>query len=131
MYEVYLELVFADVEDTKSPFTADHSRRVTHYADMIAEEFGFDPQHRRWLRRAGLLHDIGKLAVSNQISTSPASRMRRSRRRSAGIPAAAKNSCSRPVFAASRRWPAAHERLDGRGYPRGSKGEVLCLETRS
>jgi len=38
---------------------------------MIAEESGFDPQHRRWLRRAGLLHDIGKLAVSNQILDKP------------------------------------------------------------
>jgi len=74
VYEVYLDDIasaFADVEDTKSPFTADHSRRVTHYADMIAEESGFDPQHRRWLRRAGLLHDIGKLAVSNQILDKP------------------------------------------------------------
>ena len=44
---------------------------MKHYADMIAEEFGFDVQHRRWLRRAGLLHDIGKLAVSNQILDKP------------------------------------------------------------
>jgi putative nucleotidyltransferase with HDIG domain len=62
---------FADVVDAQSPFTADHSSRVTLYADMVAEELGLGAGHRRWLRRAGLLHDIGKLAVSNQILDKP------------------------------------------------------------
>ena len=44
---------FSDVVDAKSPFTADHSNRVTLYTDMIAEEMGLSPAHRRWLRRAG------------------------------------------------------------------------------
>lgn len=55
----------------KSPYTADHSRRVTLYADMIAEEMGLKQDHRRWLRRAALLHDLGKLAVINQILDRP------------------------------------------------------------
>ena len=39
---------------------------------MIAEELGFSPEHRRWLRRAALLHDLGKLSVSNRILDKPA-----------------------------------------------------------
>jgi putative nucleotidyltransferase with HDIG domain len=122
----------ADVVDAKSSLTADHSRRVTLYADMIAEELGFDPQHRRRLRRAGLLHDIGKLAVSNRILDKP------------GKPDEAEWQAIRahPVHgeAILARVPAFrdiaplagghHERLDGRGYPRGLKGEEICVETR-
>ena len=72
--EDYLDEIasaFSDVVDAKSPFTADHSSRVTLYADMIAEELGLAIDHRRWLRRAALLHDLGKLAVSNTILDKP------------------------------------------------------------
>lgn len=112
---------FADVIDAKSPFTADHSRRVTLYADMIAEEVGLPAAHRRWLRRAALLHDIGKLAVSNQILDK------------AGRPSAdewtsirAHPAHSEAILARINAFrgiaPVAgahHERLDGKGYPKG------------
>ncbi|RYE52093.1 MAG: HD domain-containing protein, partial [Hyphomicrobiales bacterium] len=55
---------FAKVVDAKSPFTAGHSDRVSLFADLIAEELGYSHEHRRWLKRAALLHDIGKLGVS-------------------------------------------------------------------
>jgi HD-GYP domain-containing protein (c-di-GMP phosphodiesterase class II) len=133
--DTYLDEIasaFADIVDAKSSFTADHSRRVTLYADMIAEEFGFGPDHRRWLRRAGLLHDIGKLAVSNQVLDKPgrpdeaewqAIRMHPVH----GEEILARVSAFRDIA------PLAgghHERLDGRGYPRGLKGDEICLETR-
>jgi len=63
---------FALVVDSKSPYTAGHSDRVALYADMVAEELGFDGPRRRWLKRAALLHDIGKLGVSNSILDKPA-----------------------------------------------------------
>ena len=62
---------FAEVVDAKSPYTADHSNRVTLYTDIIAEEMGLRSDHRRWLRRAALLHDLGKLAISNQVLDKP------------------------------------------------------------
>jgi HD-GYP domain-containing protein (c-di-GMP phosphodiesterase class II) len=68
--EDYLDAVaeaFAQVVDSKSPYTAGHSDRVTLFTDMIAEELGFTPERRRFLKRAALLHDLGKLGVSNQI----------------------------------------------------------------
>ena len=58
---------FARVIDAKSPFTSGHSDRVALFTDMIAEEMGYDLAKRRWIKRAALLHDIGKLGVSNSI----------------------------------------------------------------
>src|ERR1700733_4344412 len=62
---------FARVIDAKSPFTARHSQRVAEIADGIASALDFDADHRRIMRRAALLHDIGKLAVSNRILDKP------------------------------------------------------------
>ena len=62
---------FARVIDAKSPFTAQHSEHVAEIADGIAVVLDFDPVQRRILRRAGLLHDIGKLAISNLILDKP------------------------------------------------------------
>jgi HD-GYP domain-containing protein (c-di-GMP phosphodiesterase class II) len=62
---------FARVIDAKSPFTAKHSERVAEIADGIASVLYFGAEDRRILRRAGLLHDIGKLAISNRILDKP------------------------------------------------------------
>ena len=62
---------FAQVVDSKSPYTSGHSDRVTLFTDMIAEELAFSAEQRRWLKRAALLHDIGKLGVSNAILDKP------------------------------------------------------------
>ena len=59
--------------DAKSPFTARHSRGVAAFACSIGSALGLHPDELRDLRRAGLLHDIGKLGVPNRSSTSPAS----------------------------------------------------------
>ena len=62
---------FADIIDAKSSFTAGHSHRVTRYADMVATRLDVPAPRRRWLRRGALLHDIGKLGVSNSILDKP------------------------------------------------------------
>lgn len=123
---------FSDVIDAKSPFTADHSSRVTLYTDMIAEEMGLGPAHRRWLRRAALLHDLGKLGVSNQVLDKPGkpdaeewASIRRHPARSEAILARVEAFADIAPVAA-----AHHERLDGKGYPYGLKGEAICLEAR-
>jgi putative nucleotidyltransferase with HDIG domain len=133
--EDYLDDVaaaFSDVVDAKSPFTADHSNRVTLYTDMIAEELGLDAAHRRWLRRAALLHDLGKLGVSNQVLDKPGKpdeaeweSIRRHPVQSEAILArVAAFADIAPVAAAH------HERLDGKGYPYGLAGDEICLEAR-
>ncbi|HEV8034442.1 HD-GYP domain-containing protein [Yoonia sp.] len=123
---------FSDVVDAKSPFTADHSNRVTLYTDMIAEELGLLAEHRRWLRRAALLHDLGKLAVSNQILDKPGrpdadewATIRQHPKYSQTI--LEKVEAFRDIAPVAG---AHHERVDGKGYPEGLGGKDLCLEAR-
>ncbi|HEX4348524.1 MAG TPA: HD domain-containing phosphohydrolase, partial [Vicinamibacterales bacterium] len=62
---------FAWVIDAKSPFTYHHSERVAEYAVAIGRALGLDDRASVRLRRAGLLHDIGKLSVPNRILDKP------------------------------------------------------------
>ena len=65
-------LAFAEVIDAKSPFTYRHSNGVADAATAIAERLGSNPSEVAFLRRAALLHDVGKLGVSNSILEKPA-----------------------------------------------------------
>ena len=123
---------FAHVIDAKSPYTSGHSDRVAIFTDLIAEEMGFDAGRRRWLKRAALLHDIAKLGVSNSVLDKPGKldeeewvAMKRHAELSEAI-------LSRiGAFAdLSRVAGAHHERLDGKGYPKGISGDAIDLETR-
>jgi putative nucleotidyltransferase with HDIG domain len=62
---------FAAVIDAKTPFTARHSSNVARYSVAIAEATGAGDALRRDILRAGLLHDIGKLGVSNRVLDKP------------------------------------------------------------
>jgi putative nucleotidyltransferase with HDIG domain len=118
---------FARVVDAKSPWTYQHSTRVAEISVGIARQFGCPAPLERDLRRAALMHDIGKLGVSNMILDKP------------GKPTEAE-------FAQIRRHPdyslrileqveafrpladvagAHHERLDGQGYHRRLDGTQL------
>lgn len=123
---------FADVVDAKSPYTADHSNRVTLYTDIIAEELGLKPDHRRWLRRAALLHDLGKLAISNQVLDKPGKLDETEWQAIKSHPVHSEAILARVgAFASIAPIAAAHhERLDGKGYPYGLKGDEICLEAR-
>jgi HD-GYP domain-containing protein (c-di-GMP phosphodiesterase class II) len=123
---------FSDVVDAKSPFTSGHSERVTLYADIIAEQLGYDAPHRQWLKRAALLHDIGKLGVSNTVLDKPG---KLDEEEWAALRQHAANTeiiLSRvPAFQHFSAIAAAHhERLDGKGYPKGLKGDEIAEESR-
>ena len=62
---------FAGIVDAKSPWTYSHSARSRTFATGIAEVLGFDAEELGDLGRAALLHDIGKLALSNRILDKP------------------------------------------------------------
>ena len=123
---------FADIIDAKSAFTSGHSRRVTRYADAIATNLGLTDSHRRWLRRAALLHDIGKLGVSagvldkaGKLDATEWEAMKRHAILSEDI--LSRMSAFRDLAAIAG---AHHERLDGKGYPKGLAGDAIMLETR-
>lgn len=123
---------FGQVVDSKSPYTAGHSVRVALYTDMIAETLGLTPERRRWLKRGALLHDVGKLGVSNSVLDKPG---KLDDEEWAAVKAHAiytETILSRiTAFAELARVSAAHhERLDGSGYPRGISAADICLETR-
>jgi putative nucleotidyltransferase with HDIG domain len=123
---------FARVIDAKSPFTARHSERVAEIAVGTAKVLGFDAQARRTLKRAGLLHDIGKLAISNKILDKPGKLSDEEFRAVKTHPAYTLKILERaPCFAEFADLAANHhEKLDGTGYPRGLKGDALDLPMR-
>lgn len=123
---------FAEVVDAKSSFTRGHSDRVALYADLIGEELGLEPEHRRWLRRAALLHDIGKLGVSNSILDKPGKLDAEEWVQMRNHAMATEVILSRiAAFKALAPIAAAHhERLDGGGYPKKLKGDEIALESR-
>ncbi|OEO30966.1 metal-dependent phosphohydrolase [Devosia insulae DS-56] len=123
---------FAKVVDAKSPYTSGHSDRVALFADLIAEQFGFSDERRRWLKRAALLHDIGKLGVSNQILDKPGKPDPDEWAAIRQHPALGETILGRISALAelARVAGAHHERLDGKGYPRGLDAVAIDLETR-
>ena len=64
-------MAFAEIIDAKSPFTYRHSNGVADAAVEIAQWFGMSAKSMKQLRRAALLHDIGKLSVPNSILEKP------------------------------------------------------------
>jgi len=123
---------FAKVVDAKSPYTRGHSERVALFTDMIAERLGMADDKRRRLKRAALLHDLGKLGVSNQV-LDKAGRLDEGEWAAVRHhPALGETILSRiGAFKDMARIAGAHhERLDGKGYPRGLTGAEIDLETR-
>ncbi len=123
---------FGEVVDSKSPFTAGHSQRVGLYTDAIAAALDIPEPRRRWLRRAALLHDVGKLGVSNSILDKPG-KLDEEEWEAVKMHASYTEAILSRIssFRELARMAAAHhERLDGSGYPRGLKGEAITLETR-
>lgn len=123
---------FGQIVDSKSPYTSGHSARVAVFTDLIASEMGLSAERRRWLKRGALLHDIGKLGVSNSILDKPGklddaewSEMR------SHAELTEKILTRMQTFQELARVAGAHhERLDGQGYPRGITAEFIDLETR-
>lgn len=130
-----LELVaqaFARVVDAKSPFTFRHSEGVAALAVGIAEAIGYSPDEVRQLRRSALLHDIGKLGVSNMILDKSAPLTHAEREAMRLHPAHTFEILNRvPVFRSFAEMAASHhERLDGTGYHRGLVAEQFPPLTR-
>ena len=127
-----IALAFGQIADAKSPFTAGHSSRVALVTEQLGIQLGLGAPERRWLRRGALLHDVGKLGVSNRILDKPGpldpwewATMQRHALHTEQI-------LERIVtFGVLARIAGAHhEKLDGSGYPRGLDARHIRLEAR-
>ncbi|HEY6759398.1 MAG TPA: HD domain-containing phosphohydrolase [Baekduia sp.] len=128
------ETIFAFVRaiDARDPYTARHSEKVAHYAVLLAQALGLPPEDCERIHLAGMLHDVGKVALERSILHKPGpltddewAQVRQHPAGSAHIIGA--------VARFSQYVPGArhhHERWDGRGYPDGLVGETIPLDAR-
>lgn len=123
---------FAAVIDAKTPYTARHSTNVARYAVGIALSMGSDADTCRDTLRAGLLHDIGKLGVSNRILDKPGKLTDEEFGEIRNHPRWTWEILKRvSAFNGFARQAAQHhERLDGRGYPWQMEASQLGLLSR-
>ena len=127
-----ISAAFADVIDAKSPYTFNHSTGVADYAVAIGRVMGVPVHEITKLRRAGLLHDIGKLGVSNSILDKPAKLTDDEFAAVRLHPQFTEEILSRVSAFAQIAFAAGahHERIDGRGYHRGLPGSRLPIAAR-
>ena len=125
-------LAFGQIIDAKSPFTFNHSNGVANAAVAIAQKLNLPPDRVLLVRHAALLHDLGKLAVSNTILEKPGKLdddewkiMKRHPEDTYLILRAIPHFGELSEIAASH-----HEKLNGQGYFRNLNAEQLSLEAR-
>ena len=117
---------FSDFADLKSPWIRGHSRRVASLADEAGRHAGLDDAARDGLRRAGWVHDLGRVAVENGIWDKPGPLTTSEWERVRLHPYYTERILARCHSVASLVEPAAshHERLDGSGYHRSLPAEA-------
>src|SRR5882724_8772727 len=106
--------------EAKDPYTEGHCDRLSKYSVALAEKLGLPEDLRVALRRGGLIHDIGKLAVPESILLKP------------GPLTPGERICA-PLRSFRHVLPIIrhhHEKQDGSGYPDGLKGEQIPLTAR-
>jgi putative nucleotidyltransferase with HDIG domain len=116
----------------KDDYTAEHTRGVALRAVQVGEELGLAPMRLRELAIGGLLHDVGKLAVPNDILQKPGALTDDEfdvikKHPEIGSELVRELGFSKQV---ARLVLDHHERLDGTGYPRGLGAPDLDIETR-
>lgn len=123
---------FGQIVDAKTPYTALHSRGVAQLAELVALEMGLGAQEAARLYRAGQLHDLGKLGISNRILDKPGKLDDAEWQAIKGHPQAGHAILARvPVLMDMARLALTHhERLDGTGYPQGLPADMLALDDR-
>lgn len=118
--------------DLREHNTRLHSQRVRDYTDLLARRFGVDEKSRREIGFGALLHDVGKIAVPDHILLKPDNLTDDEWQEMRKHPEAGYRIVKRIGFLkeAAEIVHAHHERYDGKGYPRGLKGEEIPLGAR-
>ena len=125
-------LAMSKVVESRDPYTAGHEARVTELAVAIGAELGLEGEELEGLRLAGMLHDIGKIAVPAEILSkpgrlSPVEFSIIQQHPEAGYDILAAIEFSQPVALTVLQH---HERIDGSGYPQGLRGDAVLPQAR-
>jgi putative two-component system response regulator len=118
--------------EAKDPYTEGHCDRLSKYSVAVAQKLGLPEDLRVALRRGGLVHDIGKLAVPESILLKPGPLTAEERKIMERHTIAGERICA-PLRSFRQVLPIIrhhHEKLDGSGYPDRLKGEHVPLTAR-
>ncbi|MFY9551474.1 MAG: HD domain-containing phosphohydrolase [Thermoanaerobaculia bacterium] len=122
----------AQTIDARDPYTYGHSARVSFYADLLGERIGMDDRSLEAVRRGGLFHDFGKIAVRDGVLLKPGkltpeeyAEIKRHPRKGRDLLQNMKT-----LHHALDVVHHHHERMDGSGYPEGLMGESIPLTAR-
>ncbi|MGI6656147.1 MAG: HD-GYP domain-containing protein [Desulfobulbus sp.] len=127
-----LSLIFSRIVDAKSPFTASHSLGVARLSRFFAERLGVNAPACDKIEIAGLLHDLGKLRIPDELLEKP-SRLDAGERRIMNTHALETYLILRNIsgFGDITRWAAYHhEEPDGSGYPFHVQASDMPFEAR-
>jgi putative two-component system response regulator len=117
--------------ESKEPYTHGHSERVSYYSEIIAQDLLLSPQEKEDLQIATLLHDIGKIGLSNRLlkksGLSQNEGLEIRQHPVKGVHLIEPLAFSHVITSAIRHH---HERWDGKGYPDGLSGEEIPLLAR-
>lgn len=124
-------IALAEALDIRDTGTGQHSHTVGRYSELMARELGLDDERVERVRFAGVLHDIGKIGISDSVLSKPGPLDAEEWQEMYTHPEIAARLLSPPEFDDLRAWILAHhERPDGLGYPHGLSGDEIPLEAR-
>ena len=122
----------AEAIDAKDTYTNGHSGRVAEYSKEIARRYGYTKKHQDEIYMMGLLHDVGKIGVPDEIINKPSKLSDEEFELIKKHPVTGSEILERiqekPKLATGARWH--HERYGGGGYPDGISGEDIPVEAR-
>ena len=118
--------------DAKDTYTSGHSTRVADYSREIARRAGLSKEEQDTIYMMGLLHDVGKIGISDTIINKPSKLTDEEYAIMKNHPVQGEkileNISEFPSLVVGAKWH--HERYDGRGYPDGKAGEDIPMEAR-
>ena len=118
--------------EMRDGYTGDHVHRVSAYALLLAEELGLTPEARQSIRLAAALHDIGKIAIDDDVLRKPG---RLTPAEFDVMKTHVRKGVEVVQMVPGLEWAlpvvqSHHERWDGRGYPDGLRGAAIPLAAR-
>ncbi|MBQ6482654.1 MAG: HD domain-containing protein [Anaerolineaceae bacterium] len=124
---LHIVMALSNAIDAKDSYTNGHSRRVAQYAREIAKRYGYSEQQQDEVYMIGILHDVGKIGISDAIINKPGRLTDEEFAQIKTHPAIGAEILSAiteyPQIAYGAHWH--HERYDGKGYPDGLSGEDI------